>query len=60
MTDWQCWVEKAMVRSVTLACVATKLLVLWSYRQNQRKQLGLWTQYAWFTNKAVPSIHDMV
>ncbi len=60
MTDWQCRVEKAVVRSVPLTCVAATLLVLWSYQQNQRKQLGLWNKYAWYSNKASPSIHDMV
>jgi hypothetical protein len=60
MTDWQCRVEKAVVRSVPLTCVATTLLVLWSYQQNKRKQLGLWNKYAWYCNKASPCIHDMV
>ncbi len=60
MTDWQCRVEKSVVRSVPLTCVATSLLMLWSYQQNQRKQFGLWTKYAWYTNKASPSVHDML
>lgn len=60
MTDWQCRIEKSVVRSVPLTCVATSLLMLWSYQQNKRKQLGLWTKYAWYTNKASPSVHDML
>jgi hypothetical protein len=60
LTDWQCRVQKAVVRSVPLTCVATTLLVLWSYGQSHRKQLGLWNKYAWYSNKASPSIHDMV
>lgn len=60
MTHWQCRVEKSVIRSVPLTCVATSLLMLWSYQQNKRKQLGLWNKYAWYANKASPSVQNMV
>lgn len=30
MKDWQCRIERTVVRSVPLTCVATTLLTLWS------------------------------
>jgi hypothetical protein len=60
MSDWQCRVENSVMRSVPLTCIASTLLMLWSYQNNKRKQLGLWSKFAWYTNKASPSVHDMV
>ena len=61
MTDWQCRVEKSVVRSVPLTCVATSLLIIWSYQQAQlNQQPELWDIYPWYTNKASPSIYDML
>ena len=60
MTDWQCRIQKSVVRSVPLTCVATSLLMIWSFQQLQQDKVEIWDVYPWYRNKASPSIQDMV
>ena len=60
LCDWQCRIEKSVVRSVPLTCVATSILLLWSYQQLQKDQLEFWDVTPWYKNKTSPSVYDMI
>jgi hypothetical protein len=60
MTDWQCRIQKSVVRSVPLTCVATSLLIIWSVQQFKQNNVELWDVYPWYRNKASPCIRDMI
>lgn len=59
-SHWQCRVEKAVSRSATLTCCAASLLTLWSLGQASQKQPELWDPLPWYTQKATPSMRDMI
>lgn len=60
LCDWQCRIKQSVVRSVPLTCVATSILLLWSYQQLQNNQLEFWDVTPWYKNKASPSVYDMI
>jgi hypothetical protein len=60
MRQWQCRIEGAVVRSVPLTCVATSLLMLWSLNEATQKAPEFWDVFPWQTEKASPSIQDMI
>jgi hypothetical protein len=60
MNQWQCRIEGAVVRSVPLTCVATSLLMLWSLTEAVQQAPEFWDVFPWQTEKASPSILDMI
>jgi hypothetical protein len=60
MNQWQCRIERAVVRSVPLTCVATSLLMLWSLSEAAQQAPEFWDVFPWQTKKASPSILDMI
>jgi hypothetical protein len=60
MKDWQCRSKKAVVRSVPLTCVATSLLMLWSLEEAGQRAPEFWDVQPWQTDKATPSMLDMI
>jgi len=60
MKHWQCRTKKAVVRSVPLTCVATSLLMLWSLGEAGQQAPEFWDVQPWQTNKASPSMLDMI
>jgi hypothetical protein len=60
MNQWQCRIEGAVVRSVPLTCVATSLLMLWSLSEAVQRAPEFWDVFPWQTEKASPSVLDMI
>jgi hypothetical protein len=60
MNEWQCRKENSVMRSIPLTCVASSLLMLWSLGQVQAREPEFWDAYPWYTQKATPSINDMI
>ena len=60
MKDWQVRMEGAVARSVPLTCVATTLLILWSLGEASQRAPEFWDVQPWQTEKASPSIADML
>jgi hypothetical protein len=60
MKQWQCRIERAVVRSVPLTCVATSLLMLWSLNEAAQHAPEFWDVSPWQAKKANPSILDMI
>ena len=60
MTHWQCRIQKSVIRSVPLTCVATSLLLLWSFQQMHQDDIEFWDAYPWYRNKGSPSVRDMM
>jgi hypothetical protein len=60
MKDWQVRIEGSVERSVPLTCVATTLLILWSLAEAGQKAPEFWDVQPWQTEKASPSVADML
>jgi len=58
--DWQCSTEVAVNRSIPLTCVATSLLMLWSYEEAMQDSPELWDPVPWYSRKTTPSMADMI
>lgn len=58
--DWQCSTELAVNRSIPLTCVATSLLMLWSYEEAMQDSPELWDPVPWYSRKTTPSMADMI
>ena len=60
MKDWQVRIEGSVARSVPLTCVATTLLILWSLGEASQRAPEFWDVQPWQTDKASPSVADML
>jgi len=60
MKDWQVRMKDAVLRSVPITCIATSLLILWSLDEANQKAPEFWDVQPWQTEKASPSVSDML
>ena len=60
LEQWQCRVQVAVTRSVPLACVATTLLIAWSYQKASHGEPEFWDPVLWYRKKTTPSMADMI
>jgi hypothetical protein len=60
MKDWQVRIEGSVIRSVPLTCVATSLLMLWSFQEASQRAPELWDIQPWITQKSSPSLFDVM
>jgi hypothetical protein len=57
---WQCWSERAVVRSVPMTCAAYSTLMLWSHQQVMQFAPTLWDAMPWNQEKNSVSIGDIL
>jgi hypothetical protein len=57
---WQCWSERAVVRSVPMTCAAYSTLMLWSHEQVMQFAPTLWDAMPWNQEKDTVSISDIL
>jgi hypothetical protein len=57
---WQCWSERAVVRSVPMTCAAYSTLMLWSHEQVMQFAPTLWDAMPWSREKDRISIGDIL
>src|SRR4030042_5534373 len=60
MKDWQVRMKDAVLRSVPITCVATSLLILWRLGERRQRAPEFWDVQPWKTEKATPSVSDML
>ena len=60
LSSWQCWSERAVIRSVPLTCTAYSTLMLWSYQQVTQFAPTLWDAMPWNQEKNTISIGDVL
>ena len=58
--SWQCWSERAVVRSVPMTCTAYSTLMLWSHQQVTQFAPTLWDAMPWNQEKDTVSISDIL
>ena len=58
--SWQCWSERAVIRSVPMTCAAYSTLMLWSHQQVTQFAPTLWDAMPWNQDKSTVSIGDVL
>lgn len=57
---WQCWSERAVVRSVPMTCAAYSTLMLWSHEQVTQFAPTLWDAMPWNQERDTIAIGDIL
>jgi hypothetical protein len=57
---WQCWSERAVVRSVPMTCASYSTLMLWSHQQVMQFAPTMWDVMPWNQEKDTISIGDIL
>lgn len=60
LKQWQQRVQVAVTRSVPLTCVASTLLIVWSYQEASQGQPEFWDPVPWYRKKTTPNMAEVI